>query len=94
VEGSIDLGFASLRWQAFVAKRRSKTGTLDRRALERCVFVHLADALQTGDMFVVGAETFADYRTHLLPWAECEARLPAYSPLSASPSAARTSPQR
>ena len=78
VEGAIDLGFASQRWQAFVAKRRSKPGTLDRRALEVCVFVHLADALQTGDLFVVGAETFADYRAQLLPWAECEARLPAY----------------
>ncbi len=28
--------------------------------------------------YVVGAETFADYRAQLLPWAECEARLPAY----------------
>ena len=78
VEGGIDLGFASPRWQTFVAKRRSKPGTLDRRALEVCVFVHLADALQTGDVYVVGAETFADYRAQLLPWAECEARLPAY----------------
>ena len=78
VEGAIDLGFASQRWQGFVAKRRSKLGTFDRRALEVCVFVHLADALQTGDLFVVGAETFADYRAQLLPWAECEARLPAY----------------
>jgi len=78
IEGDIDLSFASQRWQAFVAKRRSKPGTFDRRALEVCVFVHLADALQTGDLFVVGAETFADYRAQLLPWAECEARLPAY----------------
>ena len=78
VEGAVDLGFASQRWQAFVAKRRSKPGTHDRRALEVCVFVHLADALGTGDLFVVGSETFADYRAQLLPWAECEARLPAY----------------
>jgi Tn3 transposase DDE domain len=41
-------------------------------------FVYLADALQTGDLYVVGAENFADYRAQLLPWAECEARLPAY----------------
>ncbi len=74
----IDLGFASLRWQAFVVKRRSATSMLDRRALEVCVFVHLADALEIGDLFVVGAETFADYRAQLLPWAECEVRLPAY----------------
>ena len=78
VEAGLDLGFASPRWQAFIAKRRAKSGTLDRRALEVCVFVHLADTLQTGDLFVVGAETFADYRAQLLPWAECEAQLPGY----------------
>ena len=74
----IDLAFASQRWQAFVAKRRSAPGTFDRRALEVCVFVHLADALQSGNLFVAGAEIFADYRAQLLPWTECEARLPAY----------------
>ena len=51
---------------------------LDRRALEVCVFVHLAAALQAGDVYVVGSENFADYRAQLLPWAECEPRLPAY----------------
>jgi TnpA family transposase len=74
----VDLGFASQRWQSFVAKRRSDPVAFDRRALEVCVFVHLADALQTGDLYIVGAEDFADYRAQLLPWAECEARLPAY----------------
>lgn len=74
----VDLGFAPQRWQDFVAKRRSEPGTFDRRALEVCVFVHLAAALQAGDLYVVGAETFADYRAQLLPWTECETRLPAY----------------
>jgi len=79
VEGNLDLGFASQRWQSFVAKRRrSGPFTLDRRALEVCVFVYLADALQTGDLYVEGAEAFADYRAQLLPWAECEVKLPAY----------------
>lgn len=32
--------------RAIVTKRRSEPGTFDRRALEVCVFVHLADALQ------------------------------------------------
>ena len=74
----VDVGFASQRWQNFVLKRRPEPVVLDRRALEVCVFVHLADALQTGDLYVVGAENFADYRTQLLPWSECETRLPAY----------------
>ena len=52
----VDLGFASQRWQSYVGKRRSGSGVVDRRTLEVCVFVHLADALQTGDLYVVGAE--------------------------------------
>jgi hypothetical protein len=39
----------------------------------------LADALQTGDLYVAGAENFADYyRTRLLSCSECEMQLPAY----------------
>src|SRR5271166_3123828 len=66
----VDAGFASHRWQSFIGKRRSKSGAFERRTLEVCVFVHLADALQTGDLYVVGAEDFADYRAQLLPWSE------------------------
>src|SRR3546814_19425991 len=40
-----------------------------------CVFSHLASELKSGDTCVVGSEAFADVREHLLPWAECEARL-------------------
>jgi TnpA family transposase len=74
----IDLSFASQRWRSFVTKRRSEPATVDRRALEVCVFVYLCDALQAGDLYVVGAEDFADYRAQLLPWSECEPRLAAY----------------
>jgi hypothetical protein len=56
----VGLGFASQRWQAFVVKQRSPQGGYDRRALEMCVFVHLAAALETGDLYVEGAEAFAD----------------------------------
>src|SRR3954466_6802585 len=58
--------------------RRRPQVAVDRRALEVGVFIHLADALQNGDLYVVGAENFADYRSQLLPWSECERRLPAY----------------
>jgi Domain of unknown function (DUF4158) len=78
VPADIDLGFASQRWRGFVTGRGAAPGPVDRRALEVCVFVHLADALQTGDLYVVGTEAFADYRAQLLPEAECEVRLPAY----------------
>lgn len=58
--------------------RRSDPVALDRWALEVCAFVHLCDALQSGDLYVVGAEEYADYRAQLLPWSECEPRLAAY----------------
>ncbi len=76
--GPLDLSFASQRWQSFVGKRRGGSTVVDRRALEVCVFIHLADALQATDLFVVGTETFDDYRTQLLPWPDCEARLTEY----------------
>lgn len=76
--GRVDLHFASPRWRSFVAKRRSGRIVVDRRALEVCVFVHLADALQSGDLYIVGAENFADYRAQPLPWSECQPRLEAY----------------
>jgi TnpA family transposase len=72
----IDLGFASQRWQSFI-KKRSESG-FDRRALEVCVLIHLADALQAGDLYVVDAEDFADDRDQLLPWKDCQPRLAEY----------------
>ena len=90
---TVDFGFASQRWQGFVGKRRSGSGAIDRRALEVCVFVHLADALQAGDLYVVGAENFADYRAQLLPWSDCEKRLPTYCAALGIAAAERTSPR-
>ena len=74
----VDLGFASQRWQSFISKRKLGHTGLDRRELEVCVFIYLSDALQAGDLYVVGAEEFADYRAQLLPWSECEPRMAAY----------------
>jgi TnpA family transposase len=78
LQAKIDLTFASQRWQKFIIKRQPDSGSYDRRVLEVCVFVYLVEALQTGDLYVVGAEDFADYRAQLLPWSECETRLAAY----------------
>jgi len=74
----IDLGFASGRWRSFVTKARSEGSVIDRRSFEVCVFIYVANALQTGDLYVVGSEDFADYRAQLLPWPECQPRLQAY----------------
>ncbi len=75
----IDLSFLSQRWMAFVDTRDALGNpALDCRALEVCVFTHIAEALQAGDLFVPGSAAYADYRTQLLPWDECTARLHSY----------------
>ncbi len=74
----IDLSFASQRWQDFVQGDEKGEQVLDRRALEVCVFTYLAEALQSGDLYVMGSGAYADYRTQLLPWSECQKRLADY----------------
>ncbi len=75
---TVDLRFASQRWQHFVQVREPGAVALDRRALEVCVFLHLADALRSGDLYVIGSQAYADYRAQLLPWETCRHRLPLY----------------
>ena len=87
---ALDLGFASQRWQTFVRERSGEKTLVRRRALELCVFVHLADALKSGDVFVVGSGAFADYRAQLLPWAECVPRLEEYCTAVGLPANATT----
>lgn len=74
----IDLGFASQRWQTFIRVREKGELVLDRRALEICVFTYITEALQSGDLYVVGSEAYADYRSQLLPWDKCKERLVDY----------------
>jgi TnpA family transposase len=38
----------------------------------------MAKELRSGDLCVAGSDAFADYRDYLLPWNECEKRLPGY----------------
>jgi hypothetical protein len=76
---ALDLGFASQRWQAFVQQRQDGEALMDRHALELCVFMYLAEALQSGDLYVVGSGAYDDYRAQLLPWDECRNRFEAYA---------------
>jgi TnpA family transposase len=73
-----DLSFAGQRWQAFVETERDGETVLDRRALEVCVLLHLAEALNRLDFYVEGSEEYPDYRQKLLSQEEYLKRLPAY----------------
>jgi TnpA family transposase len=66
------------RWRKLVCRPREKGATTNRRYLELCVLSRMAKELRSGDLCVAGSDAFADYRDYLLPWNECEKRLPGY----------------
>jgi len=74
----VSLGFASPRWQNWVREKVDGEFRLNRHRLEICVFTHLSDGLRSGDLFVEGTETYADYRSQLLAWSECQSLLEGY----------------
>lgn len=78
IDEEVDLSFVSERWRKLLLQTLANGVGVNRRILEICVFSYLADELRSGDLCVIGSEEFADYRTQLLPWEECEALLPAY----------------
>jgi hypothetical protein len=87
--GDIDLTFASERWHTLVFRTRRGRQEMHRRQLEICVFTHLALDLKAGDLAVLGAEQYADYRTQLLPWEECTRLLERYCTEVGLPTTAR-----
>lgn len=78
LEATLDLSFASAKWQRTVMVRRKGKSWYIRQHLETCVFSYVAEELKTGDLYVTGSEQFADYRDQLLSWKECEPKLAAY----------------
>ena len=78
IADDVDISFASERWRKLVQRSHGHGNPTNRRYLEICVFTHLAGDLRSGDICIAGSETFADYRTQLMPWTECQAHLPDY----------------
>ena len=71
VPTDISIAFASQRWQAWIREKVDGEVMYNKYHLEICVFTYVADSLRNGNLYVEGSETYADYRTQLLPWAEC-----------------------
>jgi TnpA family transposase len=69
--GKVDLSFASKEWQKLVLVTQNKTKKISRRSFEVCLFSYLASELKSGDVYVKGSASFADWRKQLMPWDEC-----------------------
>lgn len=78
LSAEVDLSFSSETWQKLVLTRHKNQTKMVRRHFEVCVFSYLAAELKSGDIYVFGSESFADYREQLLTWAECETQVGTY----------------
>ena len=80
LDDTLELDFANEGWQQTVRVRKKGRHKyrLNRRLLEVCVFSYLAFELRTGDMYVEGSQDYADYRSELLSWQECQPLLGEY----------------
>lgn len=74
----IDLSFTTEAWRKLIVKKKDQQILLTRRYLEICIFSHLAEYLNSSDIFIDGAESFSDYRKELLSWNECSELLSDY----------------
>ncbi|MDV6246975.1 Tn3 family transposase [Rhodococcus opacus] len=63
--------FASVMWRKVLRDGKNRPGMLSRRHLEVCVFSHLAAELRSGDVAVVGSDSYADLGGQLMSWDEC-----------------------
>ena len=73
----LNVSFASEKWKNLIYSDGEKT-SVSRRYLEMAVFSSLADELKSGDIFITGAENYADYRSELLSWDACKPLLAEY----------------
>ncbi|MCP4096109.1 MAG: Tn3 family transposase [Planctomycetaceae bacterium] len=85
----ISLSFTTPRWHTFIREKVDGEIVFKKHHLEVCIFSHVADGIRNGDLYVEGTEAYADYRTQLLPWVECQDILEGYCsavnlPISAS----------
>ncbi len=78
LDDEIALDFATARWRSLIRKKIDGTWKLQKEHLQACVFSYVADGLRNGDLYVSGSEHFADYRTQLLDWSECQSMLETY----------------
>lgn len=89
LSNKVDLSFAGDNWKKLISKTVDDNNVIEQRYLELCVFSHLANNLHSGDAFINGAYTFADYRKSLLSMDLCEKQMDEYCKTIGIPGNAR-----
>jgi len=78
-------------WKILIFKKKkvSPQDVADRRFLEICAFSHIATELQTGDLYIPGAEHLSDYRDQLISWDDYQEKIKEYSEQAGIPTTAK-----
>ena len=77
-DDNVDLSYTTDFWKNRIYTNVDGKVKLNRKELETSVFEFLSQGLISGDVYVEGADSYADYRSELLSWSECEKYLDEY----------------
>lgn len=74
-------GWISENWKVLIFNKKNvqPEDPAERKFLEICAFCHIANELQTGDLYIPGAEDLSDYREQFISWEEYEEKIKEYS---------------
>ncbi|MFE2184899.1 Tn3 family transposase [Streptomyces sp. NPDC059455] len=79
--------FASQMWQRILFDKH-KPGKINRRHFEVCTLFYLTQELRTGDVAVIGSQSYANLHDQLLSWQACEPLAADYCEQAGLPSTA------
>lgn len=68
---TVSAEFASQMWQRILFSKHQQ-GKINRRNFEVCTLSYLVQELRTGDVAVIGSESYANLQKQLMSWEECE----------------------
>ncbi|MBZ6476415.1 Tn3 family transposase [Streptomyces griseocarneus] len=87
VTKTVSAEFASQMWQRILFDK-TRPGRISRRHFESCTLFYLVQELRSGDVAVVGSESYANLYDELLPWEECEPLMAEYCEQAGLPASA------
>ena len=78
----VDLSFIPAKWKKWVTGLKSRHESalkVNRKHFEACLFILLAEELQTGDIAITGSDRYSDYRNELVGELEFNQKLDNYA---------------
>ncbi|MBQ1095040.1 Tn3 family transposase [Streptomyces sp. b94] len=84
---TVSADFASQMWQRILIDKRHP-GLINRRHFEVCTLSYLTHELRTGDVAVIGSESYANLHDQLLSWEACQPLVAGYCAEAGLPASA------